>query len=155
MLKPLDVGILHYTCPPVVGGVERLTAIHARLLTGHGHRVQLLAGRGAQLGGVAATTLLPELDSKHAAVLSLNATLEGGEVPSAFDAQVCRLEGQLRAALEGLDVCLVHNAFSLHFNLPLTAALHRLAGTIPTRLVALCHDLSWTNPLYLPGMRER
>jgi glycosyltransferase involved in cell wall biosynthesis len=54
-----------------------------------------------------------------------------------------------------VDVCIVHNAFTLHFNLPLTAALHQMveAGEGP-RFVAWCHDLSWKNELYLPKMRD-
>jgi glycosyltransferase involved in cell wall biosynthesis len=41
----------------------------------------------------------------------------------------------------------VHNVFTKHFNLPLTAALFRLLdlGLIP-RCVAWCHDLTWTSP---------
>ncbi|MBI4494265.1 MAG: glycosyltransferase [Chloroflexi bacterium] len=151
--SPLRVGMLHYTCPPVVGGVERLMAIHARLLADQGHQVRVLAGRGGQARRGIPTTLLPELDSKHPSVLALNRALEQGEVSEGFEAQVGALERRLAAALEPLDVCLVHNAFTLHFNLPLTAALHRLAGYTPARLIAWCHDLAWANPLYLPQMR--
>jgi glycosyltransferase involved in cell wall biosynthesis len=42
---------------------------------------------------------------------------------------------------------LVHNILSLHFNLPLTAAIHQLIDDgIPTRFVAWNHDFSWTDP---------
>ena len=38
--------LIHYTVPPVVGGVETTLAHHARLLAQDGHRVRLIAGRG-------------------------------------------------------------------------------------------------------------
>jgi glycosyltransferase involved in cell wall biosynthesis len=50
-------------------------------------------------------------------------------------------------------VLIVHNAFTLHFNLALTAALWDLARLrVPGSTVAWCHDLSWVNPLYIPRM---
>ncbi|HEY9288742.1 MAG TPA: glycosyltransferase family 4 protein, partial [Candidatus Dormibacteraeota bacterium] len=55
--------------------------------------------------------------------------------------------------VEGLDVLIVHNALSLHFNLPLTAALWSLAQRPAPRIIAWMHDLSWVNPLYRPRMQ--
>jgi glycosyltransferase involved in cell wall biosynthesis len=46
-----------------------------------------------------------------------------------------------------LDLLIVHNVFTKHFNLPLTAALFRLVDQgIVRRCVAWCHDLTWTSP---------
>ena len=153
---PPLIGILHYTCPPIVGGVELIMAQHARLLREAGHGVRILAGRGGRFRRDVAVELIPALDSKHPPLLAVNDELKRGEVTERFDALVDELTARLRDALAGLDACIVHNALSLHFNLPLTAALWRLAeeGSAPL-LVAWCHDLSWTNPLYTPIMRER
>jgi len=150
------VGILHFTCPPIVGGVELLIRQHAELLIEHGCAVRVLAGRGGQFDRRVAVGLLPALDSKYPALLAVNDELKTGEVTARFDALVDELTDLLRTALAGLDVCIVHNALSLHFNLPLTAAFRCLIdeGAAP-HLVAWCHDLSWTNPLYIPLMRER
>ena len=150
------VGILHFTCPPIIGGVESLIALHSRLLLARGHRVRALAGRGARFHREVPLELIPALDSKHPPLLAVNDELKAGVVGPRFWALADHLAEQLRAALGGLDVCIVHNALSLHFNLPLTAALRALvaAGEAP-RLIAWCHDLAWTNPLYIPLMRER
>jgi hypothetical protein len=43
----LQVALLHYSVPPVVGVVESVLAHHARLLHEAGHTVQLFAARGA------------------------------------------------------------------------------------------------------------
>jgi glycosyltransferase involved in cell wall biosynthesis len=150
------VGILHFTCPPIVGGVELLMGQHAELLLQRGHAVRVLAGRGGRFHPSVPVTLLPALDSKYPALLAVNDELKAGQVTDRFEALVQELLGLLRECLAGLDVCIVHNALSLHFNLPLTAAFARLIaeGRAPL-LVAWCHDLSWTNPLYIPLMRER
>jgi len=152
----LRVGILHFTCPPIVGGVELLMGQHAQLLLDEGHRVRVLAGRGGRFNRAVPVTLLPALDSKYPPLLAVNDELKAGEVSVRFDALTDELLGLLREHLAGLDVCIVHNALSLHFNLPLTAAFARLIaeGAAPL-LVAWNHDLSWTNPLYIPLMRER
>jgi glycosyltransferase involved in cell wall biosynthesis len=150
------VGILHFTCPPIVGGVELLIRQHAELLLEYGCSVRVLAGRGGRFNRRVPVSLLPALDSKYPPLLAVNDELKTGEVSARFWALVDELTALLREALAGFDVCIVHNALSLHFNLPLTAAFARLIeqGAAP-RLVAWCHDLSWTNPLYIPLMRER
>jgi glycosyltransferase involved in cell wall biosynthesis len=150
------VGILHFTCPPIVGGVELLMGQHAELLLEHGHAVRVLSGRGGRFNPRVPVILLPALDSKYPALLTVNEELKAGEVTARFEALVAELLGLLREHLAGLDVCIVHNALSLHFNLPLTVAFARLIaeGRAPL-LVAWCHDLSWTNPLYIPLMRDR
>jgi glycosyltransferase involved in cell wall biosynthesis len=150
------VGILHFTCPPIVGGVELLMGQHAELLLEHGYRPSVLAGRGARFNKAVPVTLLPALDSKYPALLAVNDELKAGQVTARFDALADELYGLLRQHLAGLDACIVHNALSLHFNLPLTAAFARLIadGNAPL-LIAWCHDLAWTNPLYTPLMREQ
>ncbi len=151
-----SVGILHFTCPPIIGGVESLIALHSRLLVEAGARVRALAGRGSRFHGAVPLELIHGLDSKYPPLLAVNDELKAGTVGPRFRALVDELLARLRPALADLDVCIVHNALSLHFNLPLTVALRELleAGAAP-RLVAWCHDLSWTNPLYIPLMRER
>ncbi|MBA2448649.1 MAG: glycosyltransferase [Chloroflexi bacterium] len=149
------IGVLHFTCPPIVGGVESLMALHSRLLLERGYRVRALAGRGDRFHREVPLELIPALDSKYPPLLAVNQELRDGVVGPRFRALADELVERLRAAFGGLDVCIVHNALSLHFNLPLTDALWRLAAEGGPRLVAWCHDLAWTNPLYIPLMRER
>ena len=44
----MNITLLHYAAPPVVGGVESVVGEHARLMTADGQQVTILAGRGAQ-----------------------------------------------------------------------------------------------------------
>ena len=45
----MNIAILHYSVPPVVGGVESVIAHHARLMSADGHAVRLIAARGDAL----------------------------------------------------------------------------------------------------------
>ncbi len=155
MPKP-SVAILHYTCPPVVGGVEQLIAVHAGLFADRGYPTRVIAGKGEPFRPDVPVQLLPALYSKDPALLAINEELDRGVVSDRFREATDRIEGELREAFAGVDFCVVHNAFTLHFNLPLTAALHRIdrRGDGP-RFVAWCHDLSWTNDLYIPKMRDQ
>lgn len=145
--------LLHYTGPPVVGGVEAVLGRHARLLAREGFDVHVLVGRGAPLGDGVTFHRRALLDSRHPRVLAAARELEAGRVTRAFSALAARIRGDLLDCLAGIDVCVVHNALTLHKNLALTAALHEIAARgSPARIVAWCHDLVWTNPQYRPHL---
>jgi glycosyltransferase involved in cell wall biosynthesis len=152
---PLRLAILHFTAPPVVGGVEAIVGHQARFLADLGHHVVVLAGRAGRIRSDVQVVQIPALDSKYPPLLQRNSELLEGRVTPDFESQARALELVLAPILADLDVCVVHNALTLHFNLPLTVALHRLAESSGlARFVAWCHDLSWSNPLYAPLVRE-
>jgi glycosyltransferase involved in cell wall biosynthesis len=148
-MKRPETAILHYTAPPVVGGVEAVIQAHTRVFTQAGYPVTVIAGRGekAALPPDASFVLIPEMDSQHSQSVQMSATLEQGEVPSDFDVIVNQLIETLTSTLSRFDHVIAHNVFTKHFNLPLTAALHLLldAGTI-RHCIAWCHDFTWTSP---------
>jgi glycosyltransferase involved in cell wall biosynthesis len=151
------VGLLHYTCPPIIGGVETILFEQATRLAERGYPVTILSGRGGPLPPAEKAielVIIPELDSKHAAVSAVRDALDQGQIPPTFAALQETIEQRLRPQLANLDVIIVHNALSLHFNLPLTAALWALAGGKRPRIISWVHDLSWINPLYRPSMHE-
>ena len=65
------VGILHYSAPPVIGGVESVILAHTRLLVEAGYRTTVIAGRGdaRALPKGAKLIRIPEMDSQHPQVL--------------------------------------------------------------------------------------
>jgi glycosyltransferase involved in cell wall biosynthesis len=143
------VALLHYTSPPIIGGVETVLGRHARLLADRGCDVRVITGRGGSLGARIRVRHVPLLDSRHPRVLAVTEQLAEGRVTPAFAALSAQIQEVLERVLAGASVCVVHNALTLHKNLALTAALHRMAGRRPpTRFVAWCHDLAWTNPQY-------
>jgi glycosyltransferase involved in cell wall biosynthesis len=148
MSKP-KIGILHYSAPPVVGGVEAVIAAHANLLLADGFPVTVVAGQGqaSALPDDVHFELIPEIDSQHSKIVEMNEFLEIGEVPAGFERMTEKVKRSLEPILAGFDSLIVHNVFTKHFNLPLTAALYRLLddGSIK-RCIAWCHDFTWTSP---------
>ncbi len=147
--KMLRIGILHYSAPPVIGGVENVIQAHIRLFVEAGYPTTALTGRGEKhaLPNGAELIQLPELDSQDARILAMSQELEQGDVPDDFDDMVDHLVQILSPGLRALDVVIVHNVFTKHFNLPLTAALFRLLDQkVISNCVAWCHDITWTSP---------
>jgi glycosyltransferase involved in cell wall biosynthesis len=148
--------ILHYTAPPVVGGVEAVIQAHARAFTEAGYPVTVIAGRGekADLPSGVDLVLIPEMDSQHPQVLQVSSILEQGEVPPDFDGILNRLTEVLAPILSQFDNVIVHNVLAMHFNLPLTASLHSLVDTGTIRhCIAWCHDFIWTNSHFRSKVR--
>jgi len=143
------IAILHYSAPPVVGGVEAVILAHTRTLVQAGYPATIVAGRGegGTLPAGAELLLVPEIDSQHAEIARLSARLEQGQVPPGFEIMRERLVEKLAPILSRFDTLIVHNVFTKHFNLPLTAALDRLLdGDHAPHCIAWCHDLTWTSP---------
>lgn len=147
-MKP-KVAILHYSAPPVIGGVEAVMQAHARQLQLAGYPTTIIAGRGSQeaVGVDASFIHIPEIDSQHPDILAASLILEKGRVPTNFEQLVNDLENKLTPIIKEFDILIVHNLFTKHFNLPLTTALFRLLekGVI-RRAIAWCHDFTWTSP---------
>ncbi len=156
----MKIAMLHYSAPPVVGGVEQTIFYHARGLACAGHAVTLIAGSAGACEPQLSLHVIPEAGSRHPDVLAVQAELACGAVPSAFHALRDRLAGSLREVLAGCDALIAHNVFTLHKNLALTAALRlvldepRPAGATRARLrvIAWHHDLAWTDPQYRPQL---
>ncbi len=150
------VGLLHYTCPPIIGGVETILYEQATRLAARGYPVTILSGRGGPLPDrrAAKLVIIPELDSRDTAVSAVRDALDRGEVPSEFATLRANIIERLSTELAELDVVIVHNALTLHFNLPLTAALWSLADGKRPRIISWVHDISWLNPIYRPWMHD-
>jgi glycosyltransferase involved in cell wall biosynthesis len=143
-----STAIMHYTAPPVIGGVEAVIEAHARQLLREGFPCAIIAGDGS------ASTLpegvnwveIPELNSLHPKILAISSELEKGNVPGNFDQMVTALQNRLEPLLADYKNLIVHNVFTKHFNLPLTAALvNLLESRSIENCLAWCHDFTWTS----------
>ena len=151
----MNIALLHYSVPPIVGGVESVIAHHARLMTNDGHSVRLIAARGDSLSERIPLITMPLADSRHERILQVKEGLDRGEVTEEFEVIRDKLAIELQKALAGADVLIAHNVCSLNKNLALTAALHQLhkSNKLP-RLILWHHDLAWTTPRYLHELHE-
>lgn len=147
--------MLHYAAPPTVGGVEQTLYYHALELTRAGYTVRVLTGAGAQFDPHIEMIIVPEFSSRQPDVLAVKRQLDRGEVTADFTRLRDRLVSLLSDALSGADVLIAHNVFTLHKNLPLTAALYEFitrgqdqgAAQLST-VLAWHHDLAWDSPRY-------
>jgi len=143
------VAILHYAAPPVIGGVEAVIQAHARLLAEAGYPVTVIAGRGEQAAlpvGVEFVRI-PAVDSRCQQIAEASEALERGETPDGLGDLVDQLMQSLAPKLGRFDSLIAHNLFTKHFNLPLTAALHRMLDeNLIHNCIAWCHDFTWTSP---------
>jgi mannosylglucosylglycerate synthase len=151
----MKIALMHYSSPPIVGGVESVLGHHARLMTKAGHDVTLLVGRGKTFDENIQVRILPRLDSRNAEVMAIKGALDRGKYLPAFDALRDTIKAELLAELMGFDILIAHNVASLHKNLPLTAAIHdvyKMSGF--PKLILWHHDLACTTPRYSHEMYE-
>jgi mannosylglucosylglycerate synthase len=150
---PMKIALMHYSAPPIVGGVESVMAHQARLMSAAGHSVRIIAARGEPWSERIDFIRLPLADSLHPEILAVKKELDGGRVTPVFEKLAADLALQVGSAASGADVLIAHNVCSLNKNLCLTEALHRLSGKpgFP-RLILWHHDLAWTTPRYLPEL---
>jgi glycosyltransferase involved in cell wall biosynthesis len=147
--KIMRIGILHYSVPPVIGGVESVIAAHAEQFVRAWISTRIITGRGegASLPDAVDFVQIPEMDTMHPEIVKATQALKSGEVPNDFTDLKERLVESLAGVTEDCDCLIVHNVLTKHFNLPLTAALIKLLDDhVIRRTLAWCHDLSWTSP---------
>jgi glycosyltransferase involved in cell wall biosynthesis len=119
----MRIAIVHYTAPPVIGGVERVIAEQAQALTARGHEVTIVCGN--------AEASVPGVKIAIASELSRTAC------------------APLSTVLSGHDAVLVHNLFTMPFNLPATRQLRQLAVEWnKVHWVNWVHDIAAVNPNY-------
>ncbi len=146
----MKVAILHYTAPPIPGGVETVMLQHIRLLREAGHEVTVVVGEGGPvpIEGVH-LHVLPEVAATSPNQITVSRQLAVGDVTPLFSHLKDLLFNQIEPVLCSQDVIIVHNAFTLHFNEPLTAALAKMVELeLAGRVLAWTHDIAAVNPLY-------
>jgi len=87
-------------------------------------------------------------------VAGISRELAQGRVPPELEDLAARIAGEVRPLLAAADVRIVHNAHTLHKNLPLTVALERLTEENPGGWIAWCHDFAFRDPLYASDLHS-
>lgn len=136
----MHIGILHYSCPPVVGGVEEILNQHASIIHRLGQQVSVLAGMGESCTESFPVRIEPLLGSQNASVAKAHEQCRNKDYKS-----LKRLTNRIRNILQDwsqdLDVILAHNVLHMPFNLPFTLALRRLATSgVGPAIVSWAHD---------------
>jgi len=145
----MKIGLLHYSGPPMIGGVEQTLFYQAKELALAGHEPFFIVGEGAAVVPESQIIRIPQLFSRHPDVLIAKEELDAGNPGAQYQKLLQFLTTQLSTELMSVDVLLVHNALTLHKNLALTQALWNLnqAGDLPP-IVGWHHDFAWVRPDY-------
>jgi glycosyltransferase involved in cell wall biosynthesis len=145
--------MVHFTPPGVIGGVEHIMHQHIQLLAARGFEIEVVASRPGSHD--VPVHVLPEIGTAGGEGQLIETELAQGVISERFQAARRTIETTLRPLIEAADAVITHNAYTLHFSLPLTSVLWDLGATQPPgKMIGWCHDLSWTNPLYLPLLHE-
>ncbi len=146
MKKP-SIAIIHYSCYPVIGGVESVIDSHAKLLTENGYSVTIISGKGEKTRKDVHFHRIPELRTDHAAYVNAMNCIDTDTAP--FEKAVKTLCIKLQKSLKGIDLCIVHNVMTMHFNLGIAWAIKEIAdsGKGP-KFVNWIHDCTLNDPTY-------
>ncbi|MFZ4766995.1 MAG: glycosyltransferase [Roseimicrobium sp.] len=112
----MRIALVHYSAPPVIGGVERVLAQQADTLMKHGHQLVIVCeNKGAKVNG-AIMEFAPNFYIKR-----------------------------VRAAIAGCQVVMVHNMFTMPFNWGGSETLAEISrDTADTRFINWVHDVDVT-----------
>ncbi len=146
-LEGLKIKLLHYSCPPVIGGTEFIIEAHARWFKKYGADVELLVGDGEQFEDGIPVHKIPEIGSNYEGKEEVVQSLEEGNL-SPFEKEKCKCKEKLSPYFEDADLVIPHNIFTMPFNLPLTAALFELFEEIDAKTLAWTHDIAWLDDKY-------
>jgi len=142
-----NIALLHYSCPPVVGGVEEIVRQQAFLLSRFFHKVKVFAGDGGQFSDTHEIEINPLLGSRNRQVIRAQ-TLSSEGQPEKLERLSTRIYDYLVRALRGFDILIAHNVLTMPFNLPLSAALHRISREGKLPIISWNHDSPYFYPDY-------
>jgi mannosylglucosylglycerate synthase len=143
----MRIAIIHYSSWPVIGGVETVIRQHAQLMTRHRHSVTILCGMGSTFSPDVPTRVVPELDWRNSIVTASQEEAYNGNPGEAYFELVNALDNSLGKILQSFDRIIVHNMFTMPFNLAATQALGAIADR-GMKVIAWTHDLAAINPDY-------
>lgn len=148
------IALIHYSYPPVVGGVESVVSTQAELLCKHGFVTSLLCGDGKTNNPLLAFHIIPELKS----LSNFNPELAKQiytqkQFSSDFFTLVDKIHQKIEPILNDVDVIIAHNIFSLAFNPAIGYALLKYKKNHPhIKLIAWTHDFELKD---IDGIRSK
>ena len=155
-MTPPRVAYVHYSCPPVIGGVEVVLKAQAEQTAAAGMDCKVVVGVGEQFAPGITVATIPELSATHDRTRSAHEAALAGD-RDAFDDAADDIAGKLADAVSDRDVVVVHNMLTMHFNLAATAALAGLAAEAAAsgsqRFISVAHDATFNDPSYAEHQR--
>lgn len=141
------VAFIHYSSPPVIGGVEFVLENQAKSFLDHGYRVKVIVGKGEPFHPQIEFISIPEIYSLGPENLKIKEALLRGEKRPLKSFKE-KLEEKLRESLRDSQVVIIHNCLTMPFNPGLTWALYSLVETEKKRFIGWVHDSPFFDPSY-------
>jgi glycosyltransferase involved in cell wall biosynthesis len=140
----IKIGVIHYVCPEAErSGVTTVIRNHAIHLTTSGNEVTMIYGKGGGLEGIN-ENCIRDLSPDHPEISELQGKILSRQIDEATREKFVKvkenLKRKIRAAIQGLDVVIIHNIPSMIFNFPATIAINELVGEAETKFVFWIHD---------------
>jgi len=144
-MKKSKIALLHYSSPPVVGGVEEVMKQQALLLHRQGHKVKIISGKGESLSREFPTTIDPIFSSLNPNVdLALKELKVGRADRFKYVGDV--IYEHLKKEVDSYDILIVHNVMTMPYNLPLTYAVKKLSNSRRIKIISWNHDSIYFYP---------
>jgi glycosyltransferase involved in cell wall biosynthesis len=147
VIRVMKIAIVHYTSWPVIGGVESVIRQHALLMARHGHEVAIWCGEGRAFDQQIQTLVFRELNSQESLVRAAQEEAYNGRPGEAYFRLLEALQKELGPLFAIFNCIVVHNMFTMPFNLAGTQALSGFAEQ-GGKTIAWTHDLAAANPDY-------
>ncbi len=149
-MKKSKIAILHYSCWPVIGGVEVIISAHSKHFLANGFKVKIVAGRGKKFHPALEFIKIHHMDSMSSVNREISKQVLNGRKTSDFEKLETQIYMKLKQALKDSDTIIAHNLFTMHFNLPLSSALNKLAKEFKNKkFIAWTHDTTFSDPNYM------
>ena len=143
----MKIGLIHYSCPPIVGGVEEVLNNQAIILKRLGHSVKVLAGMGGDESLPYSVHIEPLISSNNSFINTLHERVKKGDRKLLKETSEKILE-IIKKWSKDLDVIIAHNVLHMPFNLSLTIGLMRFAELRKVPVISWAHDSPYFYPHY-------
>ena len=118
------IGLVHYTYPPIIGGVEKVVFDHAQLFSRYDYEVTVFAGEGHSDNSRVKLKIIPEFKSLRVTDPDLfEKTLNENIFSDEFISLSNKILEKIEKEFEDIDVFIIHNILNLTLNLCLNRAL--------------------------------
>jgi len=144
-MQDMRIGLIHYSCPPIVGGVEEVLNNQALILKRFGHSVKVLSGMGGGEGIPYPVQIEPLISSNSSIINEIHEKIKRGDKEALKKTSEKVLE-IIKEWANDLDVIIAHNVLHMPFNLPLTFALWKLADLNEIPIISWAHDSPYFYP---------
>jgi len=150
------IALIHYSYPPVMGGVEFVIRFHAKLFAKDHQQVRIITGEGKENTPNIEIKIIPEIKSLSHSYPNIDEELKQGIVSEKFYQLKEVISRRIKETLKDVDVCIIHNVMTMHFNLALTSALNEIINDSFSKIkfYIWCHDATLTNPSYLQLIKK-